>query len=203
METKEIVDILASLPYLQLKDVCRLLEEQDGVLLEWFTARKSGKGYAFCELKKRFSAQSYSDQQDILRAFLSGTKASADWVAERLLETWIPSLAPDLMACWEGGCHQGNVAKARLRSLPPTYALSQKDLLINVLGYADVCSEESRLSDPEWFYVMARLGRDVKESVLKGTQRNESSRPSQIYTKAMNLMFIYYRHCGYSALQIF
>lgn len=54
-------------------------------LLHWYLDKDSKKVcYAYERLVKRFDAQSYSDQQKILRAFMAGGKKSSEWAATKL-----------------------------------------------------------------------------------------------------------------------
>lgn len=145
--------------------------EPVSILLKYLMNKSSKKvGYARGCLTKRFEHQSYRDQNKILRAFLQGTGGDCDWAARRLRDNWRKELTKEVKSAWEK-THRLLLSYVVLRHLPKIYILQQQESLAEVAGYHHVCAEignepefimdETRLSTPDYLYVMAKLGRSV------------------------------------------
>lgn len=143
--------------------------EPIGTLIRWYGNKKSKKvRYAFEQLTDRYYWQSFIDQKRILRAFLgNGSKASANWAATRLRKKWIEGFEEDVRQSWEK-YRTRELAACVVTHLPAEYVLQDLPLLEPLEEYRYICAklgntpgfvmDESRLSTPDWFYVMAKLG---------------------------------------------
>lgn len=151
--------------------------EPIGRLIRYFVDKKSKKvAYARPLLRSRFPLQSHQDQNRILRAFLAGSKGDCEWAARYLRDNWRKEMAGAVSAAWERtGCL--TLSYVILRHFPNEYIFREKDRLEAVAGYQHVCArlgnepsfemDESRLNTPDYFYVMASLGRDVDADALE------------------------------------
>lgn len=140
-------------------------------LLDWYVDKKSKKvSYAADELKKRFSAQSLATQKTILKTFLSGSsRKEIEWAVRYLRDHWIPSFENAVLDKWHE-TRMPLLAYVLLRHFPDTTIFEEQEALTEVIGYAYVCArigkmegfalDESRLGPVDWFYVMAKLGRE-------------------------------------------
>lgn len=149
-----------------------LPNEPISTLLRWFLDKKSGKvSYAYERLIKRFEAQSFADQQRILRACLTGGKKPSEWAAGRLRRKWIPGFEDEIDAAWKA--HKGSaMARTIIYMMPEEYVLREQTELVTALdtpdAYAILCGrlgstpgfeiDEKRLSILDWFYVVGKLG---------------------------------------------
>lgn len=140
-------------------------------LLNWYSDKKSKKvSYAAEELKKRFSAQSLATQKTILKTFLCGSsKKEVEWAGRYLRDHWIPSFEGIILGKW----HETKtplLAYILLRHFSDTTIFDEREALTEVIGYSYVCArignmkgfiiDENRLDPVDWFYVMAKLGRE-------------------------------------------
>lgn len=167
-------DLMGFIDWLQ-KDHTKKAElpnEPISTLLRWFLDKKSGKvSYAYARLIKRFEAQSYADQQKILRACLAGGKKPSEWAAGRLRRKWIPGFEDDIDAAWKA--HKGSaMARTIIYMMSEEYVLREQAELVTALdtpdAYAILCGrlghtpgfeiDEKRLSILDWFYVVGKLG---------------------------------------------
>ena len=151
--------------------------EPIGRLLRYYLDKKSKKvAYARPRLRSRFPLQSYQDQNRILRAFLTGSKDDCEWAARYLRDNWRKEMAGAVSAALEKtGCQ--TLAYVILRHFPNEYILREQDRLVAIAGYQHVCArlgnepsfemDESRLNTPDYFHVMASLGRDVDAGALE------------------------------------
>lgn len=140
-------------------------------LLGWYVDKKSKKvSYAADELKKRFSAQSLATQKTILMTFLSGSsRKEIEWAVRYLRDHWIPSFENVVLDKWHE-TRMPLLAYVLLRHFPDTTIFEEQESLTEVIGYAYVCArignmggftlDESHLGPVDWFYVMAKLGRE-------------------------------------------
>lgn len=167
-------DLMGFIDWLQ-KDHTKkeeLPNEPISTLLRWFLDKKSGKvSYAYARLIKRFEAQSYADQQRILRACLAGGKKPSEWAAGRLRRKWIPSFEDEIDAAWKA--HKGSaMARTIIYMMPEEYVMTEQAELLAALdtpdAYSIICGrlghtpgfeiDEKRLSILDWFYVVGKLG---------------------------------------------
>ncbi len=151
--------------------------EPIGRLIRYFVDKKSKKvAYARPLLRSRFPLQSHQDQNRILRAFLAGSKGDCEWAARYLRDSWRKEMAGAVSDAFERtGCL--TLAYVILRHFPNEYILREQDRLEAIAGYQHVCArignepsfvmDESRLNTPDYFYVMASLGRDVDAGALE------------------------------------
>lgn len=139
-------------------------------LLAWYTDKKSKKvSTSSAELKRRFSGQSFAVQKTILKTFLQGGRKEKEWAGRYLLGNWIPSFRDLIIDKWKE-TRTPLFANIILRHFPDKVVFQNREDLAEDAGYAYVCArlgnmdgftvDESRLSPSEWFYVMARLGRE-------------------------------------------
>lgn len=149
-----------------------LPNEAISTLLRWFLDKNSGKvSYAYERLIKRFEAQSFADQQKIIRACLTGGKKPSEWAAGRLRRNWIPGFEDEIDAAWKA--HKGSaMARTIIYMMPEEYVMNEQAELIAALdtpdAYAILCGrlgrtpgfeiDEKRLSILDWFYVVEKLG---------------------------------------------
>lgn len=139
-------------------------------LLRWYSDKKSKKVfYASGELKRRFPGQSFQVQKKILNAFLCGGKKDVEWAARYLRDNWISTFENVVLAKW----HEVKMplfAYIILRHFPDAIIFQEQEAIAETVGYAYVCArlgnmkgfvvDEGRLSPEDWFYVMAKLGRE-------------------------------------------
>lgn len=140
-------------------------------LIGWYNDKKSKKvSYASKELMARFSTQSYSIQKSILKSFLkSSNKKELEWCGRYLREHWDSSFKDAILTKWKE-TRIPLLASVIIQHLPEDVILKYQEDLSHDAGYAFVCSrignvkgffmDESRLSATDWFYVMAKLGRE-------------------------------------------
>ena len=174
-------DLLGFIDWMQ-KDHTKKEEthnEPISTLLRWFLDKKSGKViYAYERLIKRFEAQSFADQQKILRSCLTGGKKPSEWAAGRLRRKWIPGFEDEIDAAWKA--HKGSaMARTIIYMMPEEYVLREQAELVKALNtpdaYAILCGrlgrvpgfviDESRLSILDWFYVVGKLS--LTEKILE------------------------------------
>ena len=152
--------------------------EPISTLLGWFEDKKSKRvSEARGKIRRRFDGQSFDVQKRILRSFLKGAASDVDWAACRLKERWIPSMEASVCeACLRSG--EKKVSKLAVRNCSYDFVKQNIDFLSSHAGYDQVCLrldaegeafriDESRLSVPDLFYVMAKLGRDVEKSRME------------------------------------
>lgn len=140
-------------------------------LLKLYLNKRSKKvRYARQCIKDRFDKQSYRDQNRILRAFLSGPAIDCDWAGRILRDNWRKEMKDYVGDAWVRTRRQ-ILAYVILRYFPNSYILQEQDSLSDVVEYHYVCArignepgffiDESRLTIPNLFYVMAKLGRTI------------------------------------------
>ncbi|MBP5505311.1 MAG: hypothetical protein J6X89_04320 [Bacteroidales bacterium] len=143
--------------------------EPVGTLLAWYSDKKSGKvSYAKKELKRRFEGQSFPVQKQILMAFLGGGKTDIVWAGKYLRDNWIPSFGDIVLERWRQ-TRIPVLANSVLQHMSDDIVLQEQDSLSEDCGYAFLCArignntafkiDQERLTDLDWFYVMAKLGR--------------------------------------------
>ena len=151
--------------------------EPIGRLLRYYLDKKSKKVvYARTHLRSRFLHQSYQEQNKILTAFLNGSKDDCEWAARYLRDNWRKEMADSVSGAWYKTRIQA-LAYVILRHFPDGYILKEQDHLSEIAGYQYVCArvgndpsfvlDESRLNTPDYFYVMAKLGRKVDAVVME------------------------------------
>ena len=139
-------------------------------LIAWYTDKKSKKvSSSAAKLKRRFSGQSFSVQKAILKTFLQGGRKETEWAGRYLRDNWIPSFRDIIVDRWKE-TRLPIFAHVILRHLPDGVVFQNQEWLSKDAGYASVCArignmdgfllDESRLTPSEWFYVMAKLGRE-------------------------------------------
>ena len=147
-------------------------------LLGWFEDKRSKKvNEARGKIKRRFDGQSFNVQKRILRSFLKGGLSDVAWAAHRLKENWIPSVETAVNdACLRTG--EESVSKLAVRNSSYRFVAQHIEFLADHAGYDQVCLrmdtengnyqiDESRLSVPDYFYVMAKLGRNVEKALME------------------------------------
>lgn len=146
-------------------------------LLKLYKDKKSKRvKEASVKLMRRFDGQSFRIQKAILLAFLSGSKNDAKWAASRLKDRWIPSLEKDVMDC----CLRTRVKSLSIlavRNCSTLLVEKNQENLAECAGYDQVCVrlggnagfriDESKLTAPEYLYVMAKLGKQVEPMVAE------------------------------------
>lgn len=146
-------------------------------LLKLFLDKKSKKvRYARQCLKDRFDKQSYRDQNRILRAFLSGPAMDCDWAGRILRDNWRKEMKGHVGEAWVRTRRQ-MLAYVILRHFPNGYIMQEQGSLAAVAGYQFVCArignepgfvlDKSRLTVPNLFYVMAKLGRTIDNEEME------------------------------------
>lgn len=139
-------------------------------LLGWYNDKKSKKvSSSAAELKRRFSGQSFSVQKTILKTFLQGNRKEMEWAGRYLRDNWIPTFQGLIIDKWNE-TRLPLFAYVIILHLPDEVVFQNREELSNDAGYAYVCArignmegftiDEGRLSPSEWFYVMAKLGRE-------------------------------------------
>lgn len=139
-------------------------------LLAWYTDKKSKKvSTSANELKRRFSGQSFAVQKTILKTFLQGGRKEMEWAGRYLRDNWIPPFRDIIIDKWKE-TRNPLFANIILLHFPDEVVFRNRKDLAEDAGYAYVCArlgnmdgftiDESRLSPAEWFYVMAKLGRE-------------------------------------------
>lgn len=156
---------------------CKLKNEPIGRLLRYYLDKKSRQVvYARTQLRSRFLYQNYQEQNKILTAFLNGSKDDCDWAARYLRDNWRKEMAEAVSVAWDKTSIQ-TLAYVILRHFPDEYILKDQKRLSETAGYQYVCArvgndssfvlDESRLNTPDFFYVMAKLGRKVDPVVME------------------------------------
>ena len=151
--------------------------EPIGRLLRYYLDKKSKKVvYARTQLRSRFLHQGYQEQNKILKAFLNGSKDDCEWAARYLRDNWRKEMAEAVSAAWDKTGIQ-TLAYVILRHFPDDYILKEQTKLSEIAGYQYVCArvgndpsfvfDESRLITPDYFYVMAKLGRNVDATAME------------------------------------
>jgi hypothetical protein len=146
-------------------------------LLKLYINKKSKRvQYARQCIKDRFDKQSYRDQNRILRAFLSGPAMDCDWAGRILRDSWRKEMKGHVGEAWVRTRRQ-ILAYVILRHFPNSFILLEQESLSDVAGYQFVCArlgnepsfflDESRLTTPNLFYVMAKLGRTVDSEEME------------------------------------
>ena len=151
--------------------------EPIGRLLRYYLDKKSKKvAYARTQLRSRFIHQSYQEQNRILKAFLKGSKHDCEWAARSLRDNWRKEMTGYVSDAWENTGVK-TLAYVILRHFPNEYILQEQTKLSDIAGYQYVCArvgnepsfiiDESRLSTPDHFYVLAKLGREVDANAFE------------------------------------
>lgn len=147
-------------------------------VIHWYNDKESRKvSYARVQLVQRFDGQSYSVKTTILKSFLqNGTKRDREWAAKKLYKSWDRSFAGPIKDAWEK-YHERSVGITILKYLPTSYTITQLHHLIasgveqrdiySTLGNEpdfpyEISTKELRV--PDYFYVMAKLKRDIDEN---------------------------------------
>ena len=158
-------------------------------LLTLYTDKASGKVvFSAKELKLRYEKVSEDDRHAILKAFLLGSKTDIEWAAHHLgwrwlypapgrkvrQNQWVPSLSDEIGVCWKR-THNPKVGRLVVENLPTEFILTEQENLARVLGYTAVCArlfneegffvDRSRLSLPDYLYVIAKNNQTTKEDV--------------------------------------
>ena len=143
--------------------------ESIGTLLKWYTDKKSKKvSYAYERLTRRYAEQSFTQQKQILRAFLKGGKKASEWASVRLRKHWMPGLESVLISSWRSFRGTG-IACTVVRYANEDFVYEKQDALLEDTGdYSMLCArlghrrdftiDESRLTISGWFYVAGKLG---------------------------------------------
>lgn len=146
-------------------------------LLNLYLDKKSKRvRYARQCIKERFDKQSYRDQNRILRAFLSGPAMDCDCAGRILRDNWRKEMKGHVGEAWVRTRSQ-ILAYVILRHFPNNYVLLEQESLSDVAGYQFVCArignepgfflDESRLTIPNLFYVMAKLRRTIDSEEME------------------------------------
>lgn len=167
--------------------------EPIGKLLKLFVDKKSKcVSHARACLRKRYPYQDFATQKRILKAFLeNGSKDDADWAGKTLRDNWIPGFEESVLRRWTQ-THSRNLGYTILRHLPAEVALREQEALSAATSYAHVAArignepgfilDRFRLSTPDYFYVMAKLGRKMSEKqALEELISYLSPLPSMVY----------------------
>lgn len=149
--------------------------EPIGKLLRLFTDKKSGGVYyARKDLRKRYPSQDFATQKKIIRAFLEkGAKEDINWAGRTLRDGWIPGFEEIVLSKFRE-TRDTALGYVILRHFPTATVLSEAEALAKATQYAYVAArvgneqgfvlDRTRLSVPDYFYVMAKLGREVSPS---------------------------------------
>ena len=139
-------------------------------LLRWYSDKKSKKvSVSAKELTVRFGRETVENRRAILKAFLAGGKKEIEWAARYLLRApWSRSMTGLVKDVWRK-THNPLIAQVVVKYLPMGFVQAEQDALSEDIGYVYVCTrlgasksfviDETRLSTPEYLYVLAKCGR--------------------------------------------
>ena len=147
-------------------------------VIQWYNDKKSRNvSYARVQLVQRFDGQSYSVQTKILKSFLqNGSKRDREWASKKIYKSWDRSFAGPIKDVWER-YHERSVGITVLKHLPTSYTITQlhhleasgierRYIYLTSGNETEFTSEisPSDLDLPDYFYVMAKLKRDIDEN---------------------------------------
>ena len=147
-------------------------------VLQWYNDKKSRNvSYARVQLVQRFDGQSYSVQTKILKSFLqNGSKRDREWASKKIYKSWDKSFIVPIKDAWEK-YHEKSVGITMLKYLPTSYTMTQlhhleasgieQRYIYSTLGNENEFPYEissTELDLPDYFYVMAKLNREIDEN---------------------------------------
>lgn len=147
-------------------------------LLRWYSDKRSKRvGVSARELRLRFGRETAECRRAILKAFLAGGIKEVEWASRYLLRApWSQSMTPLIKDAWKR-THNPAVGQVVVSHLPEAFVLEERDALSEAIGYVYVCTrlgrtksftiDKSRLSIPEYLYVLAKCGRPVEPAAGK------------------------------------